>query len=351
MREVPTRRFNGQTYEEACEWFVQFRTGEADEQARREFDLWLRRSPECVRAYLETAAIWSEASNLDPGGRWDLESLIAAAGKGDVIDLPNHGAGESGADLAPRSRRHMRWLAAAGVAVCVTISAVVIIERSRATTFDTSTGEQRFLTLTDGSTVNLNSQSALEIRFTSTERGVVLTKGEALFHVAKNPARPFIVSTRGTNVRAVGTEFDVYRKSAATIVSVLEGRVEVSQPPPSRSGRSATPTRGAVALTAGYRVAVTPAGISGSEQVDAVAAIAWTQRQLIFDSASVTDIAEEFNRYNSRHMIIDGDLAGLRLSGVFSSTDPMAFVRFLQDRFGVQVLETDTEIRVEKKRS
>jgi ferric-dicitrate binding protein FerR (iron transport regulator) len=50
-------------------------------------------------------------------------------------------------------------------------------------------------------------------------------------------------------------------------------------------------------------------------------------------------------------MIIDGDLAGLRLSGVFSSTDPMAFVRFLQDRFGVQVLETDTEIRVEKKRS
>jgi transmembrane sensor len=352
MRAVSTRRFNGQTYEEACEWFVQFRAGEADAQARREFDLWLRRSPECVRAYLEISAIWSEAPKLDPGGRWDLDSLIAAAAKGDVINSPYSRAREYGAAPDPRPRRHMRWLAAAGVALCVTISAVIIIERSRAITFETSTGEQRFLTLTDGSTVNLNSQSAIEIRFTLAERGVVLTKGEALFHVAKNPARPFIVSTGGIRVRAVGTEFDVYRKSAATIVSVLEGRVEVSQPPTSHSGRSSeVATVEPVALTAGYRVAVTRAGISGSEQVDAAATIAWTQRQLIFDSASVADVAEEFNRYNSRHMIIDGDLAGLRLSGVFSSTDPMAFVRFLQDRFGVKVVETDTEIKVEKKRS
>jgi ferric-dicitrate binding protein FerR (iron transport regulator) len=352
MREVSTRRFNGQTYEEACEWFVQFRAGEVDAQARREFDLWSRRSPECVRAYLEIAAIWSEAPKLDPGGRWDLDSLIAAAAKGDVIDLPHSWARESGAPPDPRPRRPMRWLAAAGVILCVTISAVIIIERSRAITFATSTGEQRFLTLTDGSTVNLNSQSAIEIRFTSAERGVVLTKGEALFHVAKNPARPFIVSTGGTRVRAVGTEFDVYRKSAATIVSVLEGRVEVSQPPPSRSGRTSEATTvDPIALTAGYRVAVTRAGIGGTEQVDAAATIAWTQQQLIFDSASAADVAAEFNRYNSRHMIIDGDLVGLRLSGVFSSTDPMAFVRFLQDRFGVQVVETDTEIRVEKKRS
>jgi transmembrane sensor len=352
MREVPTRRFNGQTYEEACEWFVQFRAGEADTQARREFDLWLRRSPECVRAYLEISAIWTEAPKLDADGRWDLDSLIAAAAKGDVIDLPHSRSRECGAAPDPRPRRHMRWLAAAGVALCVAISAVIIIERSRATTFETTTGEQRFLTLSDGSTVNLNSQSAIEIRFTSAERGVVLTKGEALFHVAKNAARPFIVSTGGTRVRAVGTEFDVYRKSAATIVSVLEGRVEVSQPPPSRSGRTSEATTvEPLALTAGYRVAVTRAGIGGSEQVDAAAAIAWTQQQLIFDSASAADVAEEFNRYNSRRMIIDGDLAGLRLSGVFSSTDPMAFVRFLQDRFGVQVVETETEIRVEKKRS
>jgi transmembrane sensor len=349
MRELPTRRFNGQTYEEACEWFVQFRASEADAQARREFDQWLRRSPECVKAYLEISAIWSEAPKLDSGGRWDIDSLIAAASQADVIDLqPRSVEPEAGPDQRPGPR--MRWLAVAGVALCFAMATVLIIERSPTTTFETTTGEQRFLTLTDGSTVNLNSQSAIEIRFTAAERGVVLNKGEALFHVARNAARPFIVSTDGTRVRAVGTEFDVYRKSAATIVSVLKGRVEVSQPPQNRSGRTSEATAvEPLSLSAGYRVAVTRAGIGGSEPVDAAATIAWTQRQLIFDSASAADVAEEFNRYNSRRTIIDGDLAGLRLSGVFSSTDPMAFVRFLQDRFGVQVIETDSEIRVEKK--
>jgi transmembrane sensor len=352
MREVPTRRFNGQTYEEACEWFVQFRAGEADAPGRREFDLWLRRSPECVKAYLEISAMWNEAPKLDPGRRWDIDSMIAAAAESDVIDLPDSRSRESADDPHPRRQRHIRWLAAASVGLFITISAVVIIKQLRATTFETATGEQRFLTLTDGSTVNLNSQSTIEIQFTSGERRVALTKGEALFHVAKNAARPFIVSTGSSRVRAVGTEFDVYRKPTATIVSVLEGRVEVSQPPPSRSGRTtkATMTE-SLALAAGYRVAVTRAGIGRLEHADAAATIAWTQQQLIFDSASAGEVAEEFNRYNARHMSIDDDLAGLRLSGIFSSTDPMAFVRFLQDRFDAQVVATDTEIKVGKKRN
>src|ERR1700722_3040155 len=122
MREESTKRVNGQTYEEACEWFVQFRAGEADEQARRDFDLWLRRSPECVRAYLEISAIWSEAPKLDPGGRWDPDALIAAAAQVDVVDLPNFRSGEIAADSAPRPRPAVRWVAAAGVALCIAIS-------------------------------------------------------------------------------------------------------------------------------------------------------------------------------------------------------------------------------------
>src|SRR5580658_8292425 len=130
MREVPARRINEQIYEEACDWFVRFRAGEDDEQARREFDLWLRRSPECVRAYLETAAIWNEAPNLDPAGRWDAQSLIAAAGQGEVIDLPRPMARKPGAEDGRRPRRPMLWVAAAGVALCVAIPAILILGRS-----------------------------------------------------------------------------------------------------------------------------------------------------------------------------------------------------------------------------
>jgi transmembrane sensor len=242
----------------------------------------------------------------------------------------------------------------------VIIGGAAAFHHSHLSVYETSTGEQRFMNLVDGSTVELNSQSKIEVRYTADERAVTLVRGEALFHVAKDHSRPFIVSVGGTRVRAVGTEFDVYKKPAATLVSVLEGRVEVdavsgvdkrAAPTASPQGASASTARGPVALSAGYRLAVTSAGIGGSTQLDAVAAIAWTRQQLVFDSVSVPDIVAEFNRYNTRQMVIDGNLEGLRLSGVFSSTDPMAFVRFLQDRFGVAVRETESEIRVGNKKS
>jgi transmembrane sensor len=370
---------NRQLYEEASEWFVRFRTGDIDAADRRELDRRLRTSPEFVRAYLEIAAIWSEASTLDPQRRWDAASLIsdATAHDGNVLELADGDFGDYAADRTSQARpsghthlgRRRTGLAAAGVALAVIVVGAVAFYRSGVSVYETSTGEQRFMNLVDGSTVELNSQSKIEVRYTAAERAVTLARGEALFHVAKDRSRPFIVSAGGTHVRAVGTEFDVYKKPVATIISVLEGRVEVVSAPAQRAreaaggaekmsasmsptARSATEAAtGPVALSAGYRLAVTSAGIGNSIQLDAVAAIAWTRQQLVFDSASVPDIVAEFNRYNTRQMVIEGDLDGLHLSGVFSSTDPMAFVRFLQDRFGVAVYETESEIRVGNKKT
>jgi transmembrane sensor len=372
-------RMNRQLYEEASEWFVRFRAGDIDAAARRELDRRLRASPEFVRAYLEIAAIWSEASTLDPQRRWDAASLIsdATAHDGNVLELADGDFGDLAADRTSQARprgytitrrRRMR-LAAAGVALAVIVGGAAAFYHSGMSVYETSTGEQRFMNLVDGSTVELNSQSRIEVRYTAAERAVTLVQGEALFHVAKDRSRPFIVSAGGTRVRAVGTEFDVYKKPVATIISVLEGRVEVVSTPAQKAreaaggaekisasmglaARSATDAAaGPVALSAGYRLAVTSAGIGNSIQLDAVAAIAWTRQQLVFDSASVPDIVAEFNRYNTRQMVIEGDLDGLRLSGVFSSTDPMAFVRFLQDRFGVVVYESESEIRVGNKKT
>jgi transmembrane sensor len=376
--EFPTR-MNRQVYEEASEWFVRFRSGDIPAAARRELDRRLRTSPEFVRAYLEIAAIWNEASTLDPQQRWDADTLIAeaTANGGNVLDIEEPDFADHAEDRASevrtsestRFRHHGLRLAAAGVVLAVIFGGAAAFYRSSISVYETSTGEQRFMNLVDGSTVQLNSQSKIEVRYTAAERAVTLLRGEALFHVAKDRSRPFIVSAGGTRVRAVGTEFDVYKKPAATIVSVLEGRVEVMSGPPQR-GRDAVngaqkqtrptgpPSRplmgaadGPVALSAGYRLAVTSSGIGDSTQLDAVAAIAWTRQQLVFDSASVPDIVAEFNRYNTRQMIIDGNLGDLRLSGVFSSTDPMAFVRFLQDRFVVVVSETESEIRVGNKKT
>lgn len=359
------RRINQQVYEEAGDWFVRFRTGTIDEAARREFDQCVRSSPEFLRAYLEMTAVWNEAAGLDAGMRWDTEALIAAArasddevialssvrARDDERDEPELASARSGARRSA-ARRWSPWVIGAGLAAAVALVVIGTLYHPGLETFSTATGEQRLVTLADGSTAELNTQSEIEVGYSARERAVRLVRGEALFHVAKNAARPFVVGSGGTRVRAVGTEFDVYARRAATIVSVVEGRVEIELPasaapqlPGPSSGRTGAEAATAhTLLPAGYRLVVTGTG-AVQTPVDPAAAIAWTQQQLVFDSASVASVADEFNRYNARQLIVDGTLRDVRLSGVFSTNNPMAFVRFLQDRFGAQVTETGSEIR------
>src|SRR5690606_26847429 len=91
-------------------------------------------------------------------------------------------------------------------------------------------GEQRTVTLADGSVIELNARSRIKVRYADRERAIDLLQGQALFRVAKDPTKPFIVASGGTYVRAVGTQFDVYKKSVGTVVTVVEGRVAVTTP-------------------------------------------------------------------------------------------------------------------------
>jgi transmembrane sensor len=211
------------------------------------------------------------------------------------------------------------------------------------------------VTLPDGSTVDLNSRSRIEIRYSNRSRNVELLQGQALFNVTTDPARPFVVNSGNTRVRAVGTQFDVYRKRGGTVVTVVEGRVAIA-PVTARPGRrhegyetrqQAGPAE--MVLTAGGQVLITDAAIQKPARTNVTGAIAWRQRQLVFDSASLAEVAEEFNRYNTRQLVIeDSDLQAFYISGVFSSTDPASLIRFLRERPEVQVIETASEIRVTK---
>jgi transmembrane sensor len=356
-------RLNAQIYEEASEWFVDFRDREPDEATRRAFDRWLRKSPEHLSAYLEIAAIWSEAPRLDPRRRWTPERLIEEARltHDNVVPLvPDAVAGRTPARQVAASARWRLGLAVS--AVCLTLGLAVFLVSSRSTTYDTPVGEQRSVTLPDGSTVDLNSRSRMKVRYTYDTRGVELMEGQALFDVAKDPARPFIVTSGSTRVRAVGTQFDVNRKSGGTVVTVLEGRVAVHHDAAggdARSTRARAPAPAAtssaeagsaeVVLNAGGQVVVTAASIRETDHPDVTRAVAWRQRQLVFDSASLAEVAEEFNRYNTRQLVIrDRELDSFLISGVFSSTDPASLIRFLRDRPEVHVTETVSEFQVTK---
>jgi transmembrane sensor len=224
--------------------------------------------------------------------------------------------------------------AAASVLIACIAGAMLWWQSEREPAFSTDVGEQRSIALADGSTVELNSRSRIRVRFTSAERVIDLLEGQALFQVASNPNRPFIVHSGAAQVRAVGTQFDVYRTASGTIVTVLEGRVAVLG---SRS----------LELAAGEQVTMTADAIRRPKVADVAAATAWRQRELVFNSTPLGQVAEEFNRYNKRRLTIgDSGLSDFHITGVFSSTDPTSLLRFLRLQPGIRVHESEDEIRI-----
>jgi len=408
-------------YEQAADFLLELREGEVNTATRERLDAWFRASPEHIRAYLELSAIWEDGADSDLDRTHSTDNLIARArGGSNVVALNANpsGAPSSGQTLnvpvalqpdALRVERvwSQRWfgrkrrspfLAAATVVACVLGGAGLYLYAERNQDFETGIGEQRFVKLVDGSTMELNSRSRVRIRYSSAERDVDLIEGQALFHVAKDPAHPFIVHSGTTLVRAVGTQFDVYRKDSGTTVTVVEGRVAVLSPnlgvekEGSRSGSATAPevslsmhsaqpalpgsesraptgatsprrpeglvvldavlsnTPNAVYLSAGEQITVSAQTKPSPTHADAAVVTAWTQHQLVFDSTPLAEVAQDFNRYNTRQLIIsDPALANFHITGVFSSADPASLLKFLRAQRDIIVEETDDGIHVSTK--
>lgn len=339
---------NGRTHpaiiSEASAWFIEFRAGDVDGDARVRFIEWLRRSPEHIHAYLEISGVWADLPTADPEGKIDIAALIERARAApDVIALPSDrlrsSAAQSGVNLraAWRSRR----AAALAAVVLLAVATVIFLDRGRFNgVYTTGIGEQRTVQLLDGSTVELNARSTIQVRLTAEQRAVTLLEGQALFRVAKDKQRPFVVSAGDAQVRAVGTEFDVYKKQSATVVTVVEGRVETYDDLDS-------PGTAAVVLSAGEQLTVLPHVVTKPTRTDTAVATAWVQKRLIFEETPLSDVAEEFNRYNRRPLTIDdGELGSLKISGVYSSTDPASLINFLRSQNSIQVVETEKQVRV-----
>jgi transmembrane sensor len=331
---------------EASAWFIEFRAGDPD---RARFYEWLRRSPEHIQAYLEIAEGWAELPTSDADGRIDIEALIRRAREeqdDNVIPLPPRSAPR-------RQRRHlpMHAWAASVVAVAMLIGLISWV-RYETNTYRTGTGEQRTVRLADGSTIEINALSKVRVRLSESVREVDLDEGQALFQVAKDPKRPFMVRSGEATVRAVGTRFDVYKKRSGTVITVLEGRVAVAEVSPAvlASGTDVGIAK-PIFLAAGEQVTVPEKPTQETDvkpkRADVAAATAWVHKRLIFDETPLADVAEEFNRYSTRRLVIvDPELRTIGVSGVYSSIQPDLLLAFLRAQPDIQLSETDEEIRV-----
>src|SRR6188768_3559729 len=175
-----------------------------------EFMRWLQQDARHATVFAELDQVWQTFDQLEDAA-------------------PAGGTTTATIRLAPRARSARRgWLAAVlATAAAVTVGFLALTQpfgRSAATPL----GGLQTMNLPDGSVLKLNTDSAVEVRFTATERRVELVRGEVFFTVAKNPRRPFVVHAGQVAVRAVGTAFDVRMRPQAIEVLVSEGKVQVN---------------------------------------------------------------------------------------------------------------------------
>lgn len=209
--------------------------------------------------------------------------------------------------------------------------------------YQTAIGEQQSYTLADGSMILMNTDSRIEVEFTSVTRAVRLVSGEANFDVAKNPALPFVVHTPMGNIRAVGTAFSVRVSAELVDVTVTEGRVEVAvEKPVSKTSTATAPqvVEKIMTLDAGQagrftRESHTLESISPSEIAQK---LSWQQGVLVFEGEMLAEALREISRYTDKEIVIaDEVLSRTRVGGYFKSDDIDATLKTLEDNFNIKV--------------
>lgn len=290
-----------QIREEAADWAVRLSQGDPDPATAEALARWRQADPRHPEALAFAQATWDALGQL---------ADEPAAG-----EPPRRRAAREAARPAPRTRRRWRW--ASGVAALLLV-AVLGVDAGRPllmpllADYASGTGEVRRVTLPDGSEVELDSRSAIDVLYSDGERRVRLLAGEACFSVAPmggDERRPFVVESAGGTTRALGTRFLVGERGQGAWVGVLEHSVAVNLEgvPGERvlsEGQSARYDR--------------TQGIQPLLGLDLQRASSWRRGVLVFDRVPLAEVAEQLNRYRTRRLVVtDARLARREVSGVF----------------------------------
>jgi transmembrane sensor len=329
----------------AAEWLMRL-DGQTSPEIWDAFQLWMDADPRHRAAFIRLRVAWNRLDLLKNMRPVDgtIDSDLMARGR--VSPATMAARGLHPLPGTPRTRPDeiampdRRVLAAA--AAVAAIGFVVWLSQSHIgwKPYETGVGNHEEDVLEDGSIVDLNTNTELSTRITSSRRDVTLSRGEALFHVAHDSTRPFYVTAGGTVVRAVGTAFSVRIRDADHVdVLVAEGRVAVRAPgaktdldDPNRLPAASKVSAGeaAIVLRNTVQKRVVPSD-------DITRKLAWTAGHLVFQGETLNEAVQEFNRYNQRKLsIADQTIVQQVVGGDFTATDPDSFVAALWRLFGIQ---------------
>jgi transmembrane sensor len=325
------------TEREASDWFARMHADDVTADDRARFEAWLHTHPCNEKAYDELLGTWNLLVKSGP--------LVRAVYFGQAMNA-----------ASARSARTLRWLAgalAAGIVAIVLGVSWRWYEQNENTRFQTAIGEQVAVTLPDGSSVNLNTNSLVEVDYSRASRVIRLERGEAYFNVAHDTQRPFWVHAGDHWVRAVGTAFNVYLRPAGVQVTVSEGTVNVVNATESESPPDATYTRSAAAVTAGEQADAHGRAdvIRSLNAAQLNRLLAWRKSTLYFQDEPLGDVVNELMRYTTLKIeITDDSLRQLPVGGTFQTSPEgaEALLTMLQDGFGAKVRRVGThEVYIE----
>ncbi|MBP2161472.1 MULTISPECIES: FecR domain-containing protein [Asticcacaulis] len=296
-----------------------------------ELEVWLAADARHAGAYARARAVslYSERAGA-LGGQFDPDTFS-----------------ETPAKPADMSRRHMLW----GGAIAAGVGAITvagIAYGSRGQVYATHRGEMRVVTLADGSLVSLNTASRMKVVYSAGHRLIRLEEGEALFDVARDASRPFIVRAGDTDVAAIGTSFTVQRLAGAAVeVLVKSGIVEVrhARTEPVRliaNTRAVAPVLAATG--AGQGAAVVTAAVA---PVELERALAWREGRIAFEGITLREAAEQFRRYSDTRIVIDDPaIAREEITGLFQANDPAGFAQAVAASFGLRTRVGEGQVHI-----
>ncbi len=302
MRESPDRPETAA--ETALRWFLRLREPDTSDEDRQAFEQWLAADPAHQGEFVAVQATWEQLDAIAAQPSLTLQLCLRHA-------LNIHAKPQT-----PRRRGVLRLVTAAAATILLVSgtawwwSSLAITE----STYQTAKGRQQTVTLSDGTILDLNTESSVTVRMSGRGRQVILHNGEAYFTVANDPARPFEVLALNGHIRDIGTQFSVYRQAERVLVAVESGAVDVSVPP---SGNKSSEEH---VLNPGERAAYTNAGEwKRLDQVDPRRIAAWRQGTLRFDRIPLSDAIREIERYwPGRILLADPALGAISVTGLFN---------------------------------
>ena len=306
----------------ATRWYARLTSDDVSDEDRSSFKAWLEGNDEHRRAYQNLQAMLAE---VDQAREFVPRRAVASP---------------------PRRARSFATTGTAWLAAAVIVLALAgswLFQRTASQqTFQTQVAERRSVELEDGSTVLLNARSQITVELGRSIRRVSLDAGEALFEVAPDTTRPFVVPAGGAVIRVVGTQFNARRDPGGTAVTVLEGVVGVAPSSAKRPDEDVEFRQ----LQAGQQLHYSPDGEPGEVMaVDSAQAVAWREGRLIYRGETFAQVLRDLSRYvPGRELHALRELQDLRVSGTFRLDDIERSLEALEVALPVRQVRLGSEI-------